>query len=71
MNDPAKRPAEYWDLFDLPSKHVIGEILHGQFITNPAPRQGMHAPPRSSAADSLHPTISTAPGGPGGRRSFS
>lgn len=30
------RPAVYEDLFDLPD-HVIGEILHGQLITQPRP----------------------------------
>ena len=39
MNQPAQRIARYEDLFDLPY-HIIGEIIHGQLITQsrPAPK---------------------------------
>lgn len=36
MNATARRLAAYEDLFDLP-EHLIGEILHGQLITQPVP----------------------------------
>lgn len=45
MSRPAERVATYEDLLDLPD-HVIGEILHGQLITQSRP-----AAPRSWAGN--------------------
>lgn len=46
MNVTARGLATYADLFDLP-EHLIGEILHGQLITQPRP--AMPVAPRSWA----------------------
>ncbi|MGR9052030.1 MAG: Uma2 family endonuclease [Gammaproteobacteria bacterium] len=64
MNQPAERFAVYEDLFDLPD-HVIGEILHGQLITQPRP-----APKHALAASMVHQEFAgpyhRGIGGPGG-----
>lgn len=64
MNQPAHRLATYQDLFDLP-EHVIGEILHGQLITQPRPAP-RHARTSSIIGGEIVPTYDQGRGGPGG-----
>jgi len=64
MSRPAERLAEYRDLFDLP-EHVIGEILHGQLITQPRPAS-RHARASSILGGRLIPPYDLGGGGPGG-----
>jgi len=64
MSRPAERQATYQDLFDLPD-NVIGEILHGQLITQPRP-----APRHALAASIINGELANpyhqGRGGPGG-----
>jgi hypothetical protein len=64
MNQPAQRFATYEDLFGLP-EHVIGEIIHGQLITQPRP-----APKHALAISGLNMRFGEpfhyGRGGPGG-----
>jgi Uma2 family endonuclease len=67
MPATAHKFATYEDLFDLP-EHIIGEIIHGQLVTQPRP-----APKHASAASTIGMTIGTPyhrgrDGGPGGWR---
>jgi len=64
MNRPAEREARYEDLFDLPD-NVIGEILHGQLITQPRPAP-KHARAASSIGGEIHPPYDHGRNGPGG-----
>ena len=64
MNQPAHRLASYEDLFDLPD-HVIGEILHGQLITQPRPAP-RHARTSSIIGGEIVPAYDQGRGGPGG-----
>ena len=64
MNLPAERLATYEDLFDLPD-HVIGEILHGQLITQPRPAP-KHARSASILGGELVSPFDQGRGGPGG-----
>jgi Uma2 family endonuclease len=64
MSRPAERMAEYQDLFDLPN-HLIGEILHGQLITQPRPAP-KHARAASIMGGELVPPYDQGRGGPGG-----
>jgi Uma2 family endonuclease len=64
MTLPAHKPATYEDLFDLP-ENVIGEILHGQLITQPRPAP-KHALAASAASSELVGPYQRGRGGPGG-----
>ena len=64
MNQPATRDATYEDLFDLPD-HVIGEILHGQLVTQPRPAP-RHALAASVIGDEFVSPYQRGRGGPGG-----
>ncbi len=64
MNQPAYRFAVYEDLFDLP-EHVIGEILHGQLITQPRPAP-KHARSASIIGGEVMGPFDQGKGGPGG-----
>ena len=64
MSRPAERMAEYRDLFDLP-EHVIGEILHGQLITQPRPAP-KHVLASSVLGEGLAGPFHRGRGGPGG-----
>ena len=64
MNQPALRDATYEDLFDLPD-HVIGEILHGQLITQPRPAP-RHARASSIIGGEIVSPYDQGRGGPGG-----
>ena len=64
MNHPAERLATYEDLFGLPD-HVIGEILHGQLITQPRPAP-RHALAASIVGGELTSPYHQGRGGPGG-----
>ena len=64
MSAPAQRLATYADLFDLP-EHLIGEILHGQLITQPRPAP-RHAFSASGIGAELTNPFQRGRGGPGG-----
>lgn len=64
MNTPARRLATYADLFELP-EHLIGEILHGQLITQPRPAP-RHARSASIIGGELMAPFDQGRGGPGG-----
>ena len=64
MNSPARRLATYEDLFNLP-EHLIGEILHGQLITQPRPAP-RHAFSASGIGGELTNPFQRGRGGPGG-----
>jgi len=64
MNRPALRDATYEDLFDLPG-NVIGEILHGQLITQPRPAP-RHARASSIIGGEIVSPYDQGRGGPGG-----
>jgi Uma2 family endonuclease len=64
MNATAGRLAAYEDLFDLP-EHLIGEILHGQLITQPRPAP-RHALSASGIGAELTNPFQRGRGGPGG-----
>jgi Uma2 family endonuclease len=64
MNQPAQRFATYADLFDLPA-HVIGEIIHGQLITQPRPAP-KHALAISGLSMRFGDPYQYGRGGPGG-----
>lgn len=64
MTAPAERLATYQDLFDLPD-NVIGEILHGQLITQPRPAP-RHARAASVLGGDLMNPFDHGRGGPGG-----
>ena len=64
MNATARRLATYEDLFDLP-EHLIGEILHGQLITQPLPAP-RHALSASGIGAELTNPFQRGRGGPGG-----
>jgi Uma2 family endonuclease len=64
MSAPAQRFATYADLFDLP-EHLIGEILHGQLITQPRPAP-RHARSASIVGAELTAPFDQGRGGPGG-----
>ena len=51
MSATAQKFATYEDLFDLPG-HIIGEIIHGQLVTQPRPTS-KHAVARSAIGDEL------------------
>jgi Uma2 family endonuclease len=64
MNSPARRLATSEDLFNLP-EHLIGEILHGQLITQPRPAP-RHARSASIIGGELMSPFDLGRGGPGG-----
>ncbi|MGH8553299.1 MAG: Uma2 family endonuclease [Methylococcales bacterium] len=64
MTRPAQRFATYADLFDLP-EHVIGEIIHGQLITQPRPAP-KHALASSGIGMKFGDPFQYGRGGPGG-----
>ena len=64
MNAAAQRLATCADLFDLP-EHLIGEILHGQLITQPRPAP-RHAYSASVMGAELTNPFQRGRGGPGG-----
>jgi Uma2 family endonuclease len=64
MSHPARKPAVYADLFDLPD-HVVGEIVHGVLHTHPRPA-ARHARAASSLGMDLGPPFQRGRGGPGG-----
>jgi Uma2 family endonuclease len=64
MTQPAQRYATYADLFDLP-EHVIGEIIHGQLITQPRPAP-KHALASSGIGMKFGDPYQFGRGGPGG-----
>jgi len=64
MNRPAEREAQYQDLFDLPD-NLIGEILHGQLVTQPRPAP-KHARAASIIGGEMVPPFDQGRNGPGG-----
>lgn len=64
MSAIPRRPATYEDLFDLP-EHLVGEILHGQLITQPRPGP-RHARSASVVGAELMGPYDKGHGGPGG-----
>jgi Uma2 family endonuclease len=64
MNQPAQRIATYADLFELPD-NVIGEIIHGQLITQPRPAP-KHALASSGIGMKFGEPFQYGRGGPGG-----
>lgn len=64
MTATARKFATYEDLFDLP-EHLIGEIIHGQLITQPRPAP-KHALASSAISDELVSPFQKGRGGPGG-----
>jgi Uma2 family endonuclease len=64
MTQPAHRYATYEDLFDLPG-NVIGEIVHGQLITQPRPAP-KHALAASVIGAEYVSPYQRGRGGPGG-----
>lgn len=64
MTATAHKFAAYEDLFDLP-ENIIGQIIHGQLITQPRPAP-KHALARSSLGDELVSPFQKGRGGPGG-----
>ncbi|BBL70719.1 Uma2 family endonuclease [Methylogaea oryzae] len=64
MNQPAQRLAGYQDLFDLPD-NLIGEIIHGQLITQPRPAP-RHALAASALGGVFFNPYQHGRGGPGG-----
>ena len=64
MSHPEQRLATYADLFDLPA-HVIGEIIHGQLITQPRPAP-KHALACSGLSIKFGAPFHFGRGGPGG-----
>jgi Uma2 family endonuclease len=64
MSHPAQRLATYDDLFNLPD-HVIGEIIHGQLITQPRPAP-KHALCCSALGGCFFNPFQFGRGGPGG-----
>lgn len=64
MSQPASRFATYEDLFDLP-EYMIGEILHGQLITQPRPGP-KHARSASILNGEIIGPFDQGRGGPGG-----
>ncbi|MGR9053484.1 MAG: Uma2 family endonuclease [Gammaproteobacteria bacterium] len=64
MNQPVQRFATYEDLFDLPD-NVIGEIIHGQLITQPRPAP-KHALVSSGIGMKFGEPYQYGHGGPGG-----
>lgn len=66
MTDPAKQPATYEDLFNLP-EHLVAEIVDGELIVSPRP-DPRHANAASALAGKLVPPFGQGSGGPGGWR---
>jgi Uma2 family endonuclease len=64
MTATARKLATYEDLFDLP-ENIIGQIIHGQLITQPRPAP-KHALASSSLGDELMSPFQKGRGGPGG-----
>ena len=64
MSATARKFATYEDLFDLP-EHLVGEIIHGQLITQPRPAP-KHAVASSAIGDELVGPFQKGRGGPGG-----
>ncbi|MGB5065118.1 MAG: Uma2 family endonuclease [Candidatus Competibacter sp.] len=64
MTATALKFATYEDLFDLP-ENLVGEIIHGQLITQPRPAP-KHALACSSMGDELISPFHKGRGGPGG-----
>jgi Uma2 family endonuclease len=64
MPATAHKFATYEDLFDLP-EHIIGEIIHGQLVTQPRPAP-KHAVAISAIGDELVSPFQKGRGGPGG-----
>jgi len=64
MTQDAHRLATYEDLFDLPD-NVIGEIIHGQLITQPRPAP-KHALAASIISEEVVGPYHRGKGGPGG-----
>ncbi len=64
MTATAQKFATYEDLFDLP-ENIIGQIIHGQLITQPRPAP-KHALASSSLGDELVSPFQKGRGGPGG-----
>ena len=56
--------ASYQDLFGLPD-HIVGEIIHGQFVTHPRPAP-RHAWASSNLGGELVIPFQNGRGGPGG-----
>ncbi|HHJ38554.1 MAG: hypothetical protein AXA67_03735 [Methylothermaceae bacteria B42] len=64
MAEPAKRPATYEDLFDLP-ENLVGEIIHGVLHTHPRPAP-KHARAYSALGHHVGGPFDYDSGGPGG-----
>lgn len=64
MTATAHNFAAYEDLFDLP-ENIIGQIIHGQLITQPRPAP-KHSLASSSLGDELVSPFQKGRGGPGG-----
>ena len=64
MTATAHKFAAYEDLFDLP-ENIIGQIIHGQLITQPRPAP-KHSLASSSLGDELVSPFQKGRGGPGG-----
>jgi Uma2 family endonuclease len=61
---PAKRPASYEDLRDVPG-HLVAEIVDGELVTSPRPT-ARHAAASSALGADIHSAFGRGGGGPGG-----
>ncbi|MDR2155403.1 MAG: Uma2 family endonuclease [Burkholderiaceae bacterium] len=61
---PARQPARYEELFELPPNRV-GEIVHGVLYSHPRPAP-RHARSSSALGGKLYPRFDEGDGGPGG-----
>lgn len=64
MAEPARRPARYQDLADLP-ENIVGEIIGGELFTSPRPGPA-HAAAAMGVGATLGPPFHFGDGGPGG-----
>ena len=65
MSEPARKPASYEDLFDIP-ENMTGEIINGELVVHPRPSR-KHAYAASALGGELTPAYQFGRGGgPGG-----
>ncbi len=64
MSDPAKKPATYEDLYNIP-ENTIGEIINGELIVTPRPAP-RHMTVVTILGEEIGPPYRRGRGGPGG-----